>query len=86
MTDADDPTDDPDAPSGEPTDAPEPDAPLDVDQENERLEEMGKEGERLRSDSAEDLEPGGRRRSFTDQGVGKEVEETGDSDRPPADR
>ncbi|CAN5801875.1 hypothetical protein BH10ACT1_BH10ACT1_11440 [soil metagenome] len=64
---------------------PEPDATLDADAEQARLDEIEAEDARIRSRADDDLEIGGKGRTFTDQGVSEQVEERGDTDRAPGD-
>lgn len=66
--------------------SPDPEAQLDVPEEEDRLDEMEKTDAKIESDAKNDLEPGGQGRTFADSGVRAEVAEDGDSDRPPADR
>ncbi|MCU1453983.1 MAG: hypothetical protein JWN46_2129 [Acidimicrobiales bacterium] len=58
---------------------------LDVDAEQQRLDALGEAIEGTREKAADDLEPGGRGRTFTDEGVARQVEETGDTDHPTGD-
>ncbi|QXC62849.1 hypothetical protein KSP35_08740 [Aquihabitans sp. G128] len=73
MTDATDPA------------APKPDAALDVEAEEARLEEIKADDERIRAQAEADLEVGGRGRTFADEGVREQVAERGDTDRAPGD-
>jgi hypothetical protein len=54
--------------------------------EQERLDDLGERIEATRRKAAEDLEIGGRDRTFADEGVSRQVEEKGDTEHPPGDR
>lgn len=69
-----------------PASAPQPDQHLDTDAEEERLEALGEEIAETRERAAADLEVGGANRTFTDEGVDVQVERTGDTHHPLADR
>lgn len=63
----------------------DPDAGLDVDEEEDRLDDLAGESEKLKAAAEDDLTPGGQGRTFAEQGVQETVAERGDTDRPPAD-
>ena len=66
------------------SDATEPSAEGTTDEE--RLEDLGERIEATRKRAAEDLEMGGRGRTFADEGVSRQVETKGDTEHPPGDR
>ena len=51
----------------------------------ERLDELGEEIEATRRRAEDDLEVGGQRRTFADQGVREQVAEHGDTEHPTGD-
>jgi hypothetical protein len=56
---------------------------LDPDAEQQRIDELGDRIEATRERAADDLEPGGPGRTFTDAGVAAQVEDEGDTEHPP---
>ncbi len=56
---------------------------LDPEKEQERLDDLGERIERTTERAADDLEPGGSGRTFTDAGVSAQVEDEGDTEHPP---
>lgn len=59
---------------------------MDPEQDEQRLEDLGERIEATRRKAAEDLEVGGKGRTFADEGVSRQVEAEGDTQHPPADR
>lgn len=74
-------TDDATTPAPDPA-VPTPDPALDVDAERERLAEAEEQDERILAKAEDDLEVGGSGRTFSDEGVTRQVEEHGDTDHP----
>lgn len=58
---------------------------LDVDAERQRLDDLGHRIEDTREHAEADLDVGGAGRTFTDEGVRRQVEAEGDTEHPPAD-
>ncbi len=80
----DQPTPSPDDASSDPR-VPGPEAAVDVEAEQDRIDALAAEAAKVEADAGADLEPGGAGRIFADRGVRADVAEDGDTDTPPAD-
>lgn len=78
------PTSDPAEP-GSPAHDAAPEAALDVDAEQDRIDDLAADAAQVGADAEADLEPGGAGRIFADRGVQADVAQDGDTDTPPAD-